>query len=295
MKQLPADFDWTQARAFLATAEEGSLSAAARRLGLTQPTLGRQVSALEARLGVALFERVGRALALTPTGKELLPHVQAMAEAANAVSLVASGRSQTMTGRVAVSVVDIVALSLLTPALRQIEAEAPGLTIELVVTDSLSDLRRREADIAIRHVRPEDPDLIARKVREGRAQLYATPEFRDRHGGLETLADLRGVPFVGFDTPEKMAAQLTAFGAPIDPSQFRLVAHNGHMGWHLVRSGFGVGVMIDEVARDCLDVVRVCPEFQPVPVPYWLTVHRELRMSARIRRVFDILAEALSA
>ncbi|KNG93222.1 LysR family transcriptional regulator [Pseudaestuariivita atlantica] len=294
MKPPAFDFDWNQARAFLATAEEGSLSAASRALGLTQPTLGRQVAAFEEKLGVALFERVGRSLSLTPTGRDLLPHVKAMGAAAEELTLTATGRSQAMTGTVAISVVDAVAVTLMPPILERLQAEAPGLIIDLVITDSLSDLRRREADIAIRHVRPEDPDLIARKVRERKAALYATPEFRDRHGGLRSVADLAGVPIIAFDDIDRMMSDFGNLGLDPTPDQFRVIARSGAVGWDLVRRGFGVGAMIDDVAEHFTDVVPVCEDFTPIPVPYWLTVHRELRTSARIRRVFDILADALA-
>src|SRR5512137_529250 len=106
-------FDWTLARAFLATAEAGSLSAAARLAGQTQPTLGRQVAALERALGIALFERVGRGLALTPSGREVLEHVRAMGEAAGRVALVASGRSQAVAGPIRITASEVYAAHLL--------------------------------------------------------------------------------------------------------------------------------------------------------------------------------------
>lgn len=289
------DFDWNQARAFLATAEEGSLSAASRALGLTQPTLGRQVTALEARLGVALFERMGRSLKLTPTGRDLLVHVRAMRDAAEGLTLSASGQSQALTGTVCISVVDIVAVTLLPPILDRLRQEAPGLTIDLNITDRLSDLRKREADIAIRHVRPDDPDLIARLVRERTAHAYATPVLRDRCGGLATLADLERAPLIGFDDPEKSVMELSRFGISANLDQFRLIARSGTVAWDFVRRGFGVGFMIDDIAAHAPEVLRVCDALPPIPVPYWLTVHRELRTSARIRLVFDILADALAA
>ncbi len=143
-------------RAFLATAEAGSLSAAARRLGQTQPTLSRQVAALEADLGVMLFERVGRSLELTQAGLELLEHSKSMGNAANRIALAASGQVQSIEGQVRITAGDVMSAYILPDALRKIRAQAPMLRIEVVATNDLRDLVRREADIAIRHVRPNN-------------------------------------------------------------------------------------------------------------------------------------------
>ena len=156
-------FDWNRARAFLVTAEEGSLSAAARALEMTQPTLGRQVSALEQELGVALFERAGRGLVLTPSGLELVDHVRAMGEAANRVSLTASGQSQTIEGSICITASEIHAAYLLPPIIAKLRRAQPGIKVEIIASNAASDLRRREADIAIRSFRPTQPELIAKK------------------------------------------------------------------------------------------------------------------------------------
>ncbi|TAG75046.1 MAG: LysR family transcriptional regulator, partial [Burkholderiales bacterium] len=166
--------DWNQLRAFLETADTGSLSAAARKLGLTQPTLSRQVAAIEQSMGVTLFERVGKAMVLTSTGLDLLEHARAMGSAADALSLVATGRSQAVGGVVSVSATDILASRILPPLVRRLREKAPGIAVEVITTDSLSDLQRREADIAIRHVKPAQPDLIARLVRDVDAYFYAS-------------------------------------------------------------------------------------------------------------------------
>ncbi|MFT6024740.1 MAG: DNA-binding transcriptional LysR family regulator, partial [Ascidiaceihabitans sp.] len=155
-------FDWNQARAFLVTAEEGSLSAAARALGLTQPTLSRQVSGLETALGLTLFERTPRALLLTQAGTEVLAHFRSMGDAANRISLTATGQSQAITGHVVIAATNMMATHYLPPILKKIQAKAPELTIEINASNELSDLRRREADIAIRHVRPQDENLFAK-------------------------------------------------------------------------------------------------------------------------------------
>ena len=287
-------FDWNQARAFLATAEEGSLSAAARALGQTQPTLGRQVAALEAELGVILFERIGRNLTLTPSGLELLDHVRAMGEAAGRISMAASGQSQSIEGQVCISASDAMAAYLLPVALKRLRARAPKIEIEVVSSNALSDLRRREADIAIRHVRPEQPDLIAKLIRETNAYLYASTEFLERHGRPAAPEELTDLDFIGFGQADRLIAALNGAGLSLTRRNFRVGSESGVVGWELVKHGLGIGIMAEEIAALTPGIERVLPDLPPFTFPIWLTTHRELRSSARIRVVFDLLAEVLS-
>ena len=286
-------FDWNHIRAFLATAEEGSLSAAARRLRLTQPTLGRQVAALEADLGLLLFERVGRSLSLTAAGAELLEEVRAMGAAADRVALVASGQSQSIEGRVAITASDAYSAYLLPEALAALRLRAPRLTIDVVATNDIQDLMRREADIAIRHVRPEQPDLIARLVREDSAHFYAARSYLDRAGRPKTPEELAGHDFVGFGDTGRMMEHLLPLGIPVRAANFRIGSESGLVAWELVKQGFGISPMSDSVARD-QGVELVLPDMDPIVFPIWLTTHRELHTSRRIRLVFDLLAEFLS-
>ena len=159
-------FDWNRARAFLVTAEEGSLSAAARALEMTQPTLSRQVAALEEELGVALFERLKGGLALTQSGIELLAHVRAMGEAASQFSLSATGQSQALEGNICIAASEIDATFRLPAIIQTLRTLEPGINIEIVVSNQVSDLKRREADIAIRSFQPTQHDLIARKIKD---------------------------------------------------------------------------------------------------------------------------------
>ena len=176
-------FDWNRARAFLVTAQEGSFSAAARALGQAQPTLGRQVAALEEELGVALFERIGHRLVLTETGAQLAEQVRAMNDAAMRFSLIAAGQSQTIDGVVRLAASQAVSGHLLPPVVESLRKRHPGLEVEIVVSNTTSDLRQREADIAVRHVRPEGPDLVARLVKErSGAHLYGSAAYLKRIG-----------------------------------------------------------------------------------------------------------------
>lgn len=286
--------DWNQLRAFLETAETGSLSAAARKLGLTQPTLSRQVAAIEQRMGVTLFERVGKSMALTPTGLDLLEHARAMGAAAEALSLSATGRSQAVEGVVSVSATDLMAAFLLPPLVRALRDTAPGIAIELIATNALSDLQRREADIAIRHVQPAQPDLIARRVREATAHFYASEDWVRAHGHPRSAADALHHAFIGWDRTGQYLGQLRQLGLPLTEAHFASYADHALVQWRLLREGLGIGVMFDEVAQTTPGLVRVLDELPPFRFPIWLVSHRELRTSRRIRVVFEALADGLA-
>ena len=287
-------FDWNQIRAFLATVEEGSLSAAARALGQSQPTLSRQITALETDLGMVLFERVGRGLEITPSGLDLVEHVRAMGEAATRISLAASGHNHTIAGKVRISASDALAAHVLPPVIARIRAEAPGIDLEIVATNALSDLRRREADIALRHQRPTEPDLIARLIHTSRAGLYAAPSYLARIGTPATAEDLTTADFIGFDNSDRLLNGLNALGIPATQASFPVKSETGTVAWEMVRKGLGIGVMMDEVAANCPDVVRVLPDLPRFEIPVWLTTHREVHTSRRIRLVYDALAATFS-
>ncbi|MCG8441883.1 MAG: LysR family transcriptional regulator [Caulobacterales bacterium] len=294
MEWRSVSFDWNRARAFLVTAEEGSLSAAARALGTTQPTLGRQVAALEKELGVALFQRVGRGLALTPSGLELVEHVRAMGAAASGLSLAASGQSQAIEGLVCVTAGHMISAYRLPAIVAKLGDIAPGVDIEIVASNAITDLRRREADIAVRHVAPNQPDLIAKKIKETPAWLYATPGYLKALGDPRRAEDLTRATFIGADQSDRMAEVLNGLGLSLTRANFRFVSENSVVGWELVKAGLGIGVMPADLAEREPAVQRVPAPIDPIIVPLWLTTHRELRTSRRIRLVYDLLAAELA-
>ncbi|MBF9049657.1 LysR family transcriptional regulator [Roseobacter sp. HKCCD9010] len=289
-------FDWNQVRAFLATVEEGSLSAAARVLGQAQPTLGRQVTALEETLGVTLFDRVGKSLVLTPSGVDLLDHVRDMGEAATRISLAAAGQSQEIAGDVRISAADSTAAYILPDILADLRAQAPAIRIEISVSNEISDLRRREADIAIRHVPPKEPDLVARKLPGSMGHLYAAPSYLARYGRPQTVDDLIDHVFIGVDQTDRMIEVLRQHGLNLSHANFPLLSSNTVAIWEMVRKGLGIGIMSEQIASRTESVEKIDPPgFLPIPVPVWLTTHQELHTSRRIRLVFDFLVERLSA
>ena len=286
-------FDWNKARAFLVTAEEGSLSAAARALGMAQPTLGRQVDGLEQELGIVLFERVGRGLQLTPGGLELLEHVRVMGDAAGRVSMNALGQSQTLEGRVCISASETYAAVLLPPIIAKLRILEPDIHVEIVVSNQASDLRRREADIAIRNFRPTEPDLIAKKVGEADAVLYATPDYIEKIGNPTIPQDLRHAHFVNLDHAGMMIKALNKLGLGLTEENFPLLTESYLVMWELVRQGVAIGILDAHIGDADPIVRRVLPDFQPFIFPIWLVSHRELTTSRRIRRVYDYLAKEL--
>ncbi|SCW75531.1 transcriptional regulator, LysR family [Pseudomonas peli] len=286
--------DWNQLRAFLETAETGSLSAAARKLGQSQPTLSRQVAALELALGVTLFERVGKTMALTTTGQELLGHARVMGAAAHELGLAAAGRSEEVEGVVSVATSDAVAAYLMPKILLQIRQAAPGIQVEVVASDGFSDLLRREADIAIRHVRPEQPELIGRLVRQSSACFYASESWVREHGLPRTAEEAVQHDFIGMDRAGHYLQHMRSKGLQLSSANFRSYADNSVTYWEMVRQGLGIGAIMEEIARETPGMVHVLEDVAGFPLPIWLVTHRELRTARRIRIVFDLLAEILA-
>lgn len=298
------NFDWNHAKAFLVTAEEGSLSAAARALGTTQPTLSRQVNALEESLGIALFERYGRGLELTPAGLKLVDYVKSMSEAANQFSLVASGQSESIEGNVVITASEATAAFVLPELIQPLRDKHPGITLEIIATNEASDLRRHEADIAIRTFRPLQPDLIAKRIRDVKAAFYAAPSYLQRFPHLARLnlsyAQLKSnsvlslLTFIGFDHSDEFINMLNQHGISVSHSNFPIICANHLVQWQLVKQGLGIGIMPIETGDNETEVVRVLPDLDPLQVECWLVAHKDLRNNRRIRVVFDYLAQCLS-
>jgi DNA-binding transcriptional LysR family regulator len=295
MDWTAAHLDWNRIRAFLATAEAGSLSAAARALGLTQPTLGRQIAALERELGVALFERAGRGLVLTPTARALLDHVRMMGEAAGRLALAATGQSQRIEGPIRITATEACAAQILPPIIARLRAAYPGITVEIRATDRTVDLLRREADIAIRNLDPREPELIARKVGEDRGRPYATPGYLSKLGHPRRWEDLARAEFVAFGESSRFIEGMRAVGLPVAAQQVPVQVDSYLVHWELVKQGAGIGFTTEAVGDAEPRVSRVLPEAAPIVFPIWLVTHRELHTSRRVRVVFDVLCDALSS
>jgi len=269
-------FDWNRARAFLVTAEEGSLSAASRALGLTQPTLGRQVAALEKELDVALFDRIGKQLKLTPAGLELIDHVRQMSDAATKVSMAASGQSRELDGEVCVTAIDAIAAFCLPPVMQQIREQYPGISIEVVASDQLTNLGRREADIAVRNVRPTQPDLVAKKICDVTAHLYAARVFLDKLGRPVTTDKLNAADFTGFNRSQETIDLYHSLGLTLSEENFPIVSENFLVQWELTKLGVTMGTMMEYIGDKEPLVERVLPDASGIEFPIWLVAHRQV-------------------
>ncbi len=287
------NFDWKHAYAFLVTAETGSFSAAARLLGLTQPTLGRQVSALEQALGITLFERVSGGIELTPNGYDLLDHVKMMKSAADALALSASGRMEAIEGEVCITATEIIAAYILPDIVRKIRLEAPNLKITVVASNETSDLIRREADIAIRAFEPTEPDLISRKIKNMNVRLYASRKYLSGVKNRNKPEDLSDCDFLGFGALDSVISELRQVGFDLRHENFPIVVKNHMAQWEYVRQGLGIGFMLENIGDSDPLVDRVLPNMEPFVGESWLVVHKELKTSRKLRLVFDALADEL--
>lgn len=286
-------FDWNRARAFLVTAEEGSLSAAARALGLTQPTLSRQVEALQQELGVVLFERFGRGLELTPAGASLLEHVRIMGKGAMALSIAAQGQSDEISGPVTISASDAYAGLWLPPILRKLRDREPGLAIRVLAENSASDLMRREADIAIRNFRPEEPELIARRISDTGAAFYATESYVAEHGLIRTEADWDRANLIVPGRTADVLKVLQSMGIPVTPRSVAYECTSYLAMWEMVRQGLGVGMLDIRLGDRETGITRAAADTCSIAFPIWLVAHRDILTNARLRCVFDFLVHEL--
>jgi len=295
MDRRAIKFDWNRARAFLVTAEEGSLSAAARALDMTQPTVGRQVSALEAELGVSLFERTNSGLVLTQSGADLMVQVKTMADAATNLSRLASGHVETVEGIVCISATEMVAAFILPPIIEKLRKQWPKIEIEIIASSDTSDLSRREADIAIRNYRPTQQELIAKRVQNTLGHLYASKNYLQNLEHQLSPQDLNNETFLGVDRSNSVISYLNKFGFDLSSSNFPVIVANHLVQWQMVKHGIGIGFMMADIGDAEPLVSRVLPKFPAFETETWLVAHRELKTSRRLRVVFDYLAAELSA
>lgn len=240
-----------------------------------------------------LFERVGRGLTLTAVGREMHRHVRDMGTAADKVALAAFGQSQTIEGDVRITASDMMSAVILPCALTRIKELAPNLFIDVIAANDIRDLMRREADIAIRHVRPENPDLVARLIREGKAYFYASKDYLAMRGHPKSLRELEQHDFISMGNISRMVAYLRDIGISLEERQFVVGSENALVGWALAQAGLGVIPMDEAVARRSPDMVQILPKTSII-YPIWLTTHREIHTSPKIRLVFDVLAEVLT-
>lgn len=284
---------WELYRSFLAVVRDGSLSGAARALALTQPTVGRHIDALEKALGIALFTRSQNGLLPTSGALALVPHAQAMAIAAEALVREASGAAEEPRGTVRLTASEIVGAEVLPPILTAFRAQYPHIVLELGLSNATEDLLRRDADIAVRMMRPTQNALVARRVGTVPIGLYAHRRYADEHGLPSTGEEMVRHATIGFDRDDSGARGLTIGDVPItrDFFAFRCDSDLGQLA--ALRAGLGIGVCQIGIARRDPDLLPVMADQVRFELEMWVVMHEDQRMSRRVRLLFDHLAEAL--
>lgn len=287
---------WDLYRSFLAVLDEGSLSSAARTLALTQPTLARHIEEFEASLGGGpLFTRSPRGLLPTEAAHALAPHARTMASAAAALIRTASGAGDAIEGAVRLTASDVVGVEVLPAILRDLRAKHPKLSLEILTSNQPADLLRREADIAIRMVQPTQSALVAKRVGDVMLGMHAHRDYIKRHGAPKSLDDVEGHALIGYDRETIAVQALRKFGLKLTREQFAFRTDNDLAQLNLIRSGAGIGICQIGLARRDKNLVRILPDDFSFPLGAWITMHEDLRGSARMRAVFDHLVDAMSA
>ncbi len=286
-------FSWDLVRSFLAVLDHGSLLGAARVLKTSQPTVGRQITELESQLGSVLFERTGRGLNPTAAALALADTARSMELGAMQLAQQATGAQLNVQGSVRISASQPVACALLPPVLAQMRQDMPQVQFEIVSSNQFSNLLRREADIAIRMARPEQASLVAKKIGEVRLGVYAHRDYLQRRGTPTAPADLLEHALIGDDAIDVIRRGFQQMGYDVPKEIFAVRSDDLIVQWQAVRAGVGIGFLAEYVARNDPDLVHLLPDLNIPPLPMWLAVHREIRTSPRIRKVYDALATAL--
>jgi DNA-binding transcriptional LysR family regulator len=284
--------DWERQRAFLAVLREGSLSAAARALSVAQPTVRRRIEELEASLGVPLFTRSAGGLQPTEAAMALRDHAEAMAMAADAFVRAGSAGAQEIAGTVRISASEIIAVEVLPPILASLRRMHPALVFELSPSNRNEDMLRREADIAIRMVRPTQNALVARRIGAVPLGLHARADYLAAHGTPRTFDELRAIGIIGVEHDNTTLRALQA-RYRIGREDFIFRSDSDLAQLAAIRAGIGIGIcQIPLAARDPA-LVRVMPDAFDLGLDTWVVMHEDMRGVARISATFDHLAEGL--
>jgi DNA-binding transcriptional LysR family regulator len=288
--------DWSLYRSLRAVLKAGSLSGAARSLGLTQPTLGRHIEQLEAALGLPLFTRSPQGLRPTDFARELAPYLETMASAAAAAARDASAEADEVAGVVRVTASEIIGGEVLPPILAAFRERHPKVAIELVLSNRAEDLLRRAADIGVRMTpRPGQGALLARKVGAVEIGLYAHRRYLERHPAPTDFESLAAHPIIGFDQENSLGETLAGIGLPVTRETFAFRCDSDLAQLAALRAGFGVGGCQVGIARREPDLVRVVPDLVLFDLNVWVVMHEDLKASRRMRLMFDHLVAGLGA
>jgi DNA-binding transcriptional LysR family regulator len=290
---MASDIGWELYRSFLSVLAEGSLSGAARALGVAQPTVGRHVAALEKALGLALFTRSQVGLLPTQAALSLRSYAESMRSTAAALERAATSQGIGVRGTVRVTASEVIGVEVLPPIIASLCGEHPELVVELVLTDRMQDLLRREADIAVRMARPRQDLLIARRVGQIEVGLHAHERYLSRHGTPRAMADLANHALIGFDKMTGFIRSAGKFVSGWRHEDFALRTDSNLAQLALIRAGAGIGVCQAEIGRRDEEIVRLFPRQFSFQMDTWITMHEDLRNSPSCRVTFDALVKGL--
>ncbi|GGG07327.1 MULTISPECIES: LysR family transcriptional regulator [Rhizobium] len=290
---MNSDPSWDLYRTFHAVLRDGSLSGAARALGLTQPSVARHIDALEHALGTTLFVRTQRGLSPTDAALELQPLAESLASVSAALLRMAEGRTGEVSGTVRISASEVVGIEHLPSILTRLREHYPSIVIELSLSNSVDDLLQRKADIAIRMVQPEQQALVAKRIGVIPIGLHAHRRYLERRGVPNSMEALAGHDLIGFDTETPAIREIAQRYPGLSRSAFALRVDSDVAQLAAIRAGFGIGICQVPIAAADPDLVRVLPDGFNVDLETWVVMHEDLRGSACCRIVFDVLAEEL--
>ena len=284
---------WELYLSFLSVLKEGSLSGAARALGMTQPTVGRHVAALEGALGVVLFTRSQVGLMPTEAALALRTHAEAMESTAASLERTATSQGEGVRGVVRVSASEVIMVEVLPPIIAKLRNQHPKLTLELVLTDRVQDLLRREVDIAVRMMRPEQEQLVVQRIGEIELGLHAHKDYLDNHGEPRDLHELTAHSVIGYDQASSFIrkAEKSVRGFSRDIFSVRTDSNLAQLA--MIRCGAGIGVCQVPLAKRNRDLKRVLAKTFSLHLDTSVTMHEDLRHSPRCRATFDALVEGL--
>lgn len=287
------ELTWDYYRTFLTVLREGSLSAAARELGLTQPTVGRHIDALERAGGGPLFLRTPKGLLPTETARQMRPHAETMAATAAALERTASGRSDSTTGTVRISASEVIGVEILPPILADLQEAHPGLNIELSASDEVEDLLNQAADIAIRMVEPEQDALLFRRIGRIPLGFYAHRRYLSRHGTPQSLAELAEHRLIGFDRHLAYIRSILAGRPDLADTHFSFRTDSNLAQFAAIRAGVGIGMCQDGLAQRYPDLVPILPGALGISLDTYVVMHESLKTAPRCRVAFDALVKGL--
>ena len=290
---MNTSFDWALIRSFLAALEHGSLLGAAKAIKSTQPTLGRHIAELESQLGTTLFERTGRGLLPTAMALRLADSARAMETGAQQLARLSAGAQSALAGSVRISASQPVACVLLPPLFAQMRLALPEITVDLVVSNEISNLLKREADIALRMVQPDQGSVIAKRVGQVTISAYAHRDYLRRRGVPKQPSDLVLHDLISGDKDHAVERGAAAMGLPLLKERIVLRTDDLIAYSAAIRAGLGIGFISDYMGRAENALVPLLPMLKIPPLPLWLVVHREIRSNQRIKAVYDFLSSHL--